>query len=97
MFQVEGVRLFNAHDFFEAITSGKDYRSGNLQAFENGEFNPAKQVAFKFEIYWSKFLKLPLNLKKATHSLDAARLIEIDLKACLLNLTKELFGKGKFL
>ena len=32
---------------------------------------------------------------QATHSLDAARLIEIDLKGCLLSLTKELFGQGK--
>jgi hypothetical protein len=32
--------------------------------------------------------------KQATHSLDAARLIEIDLKGCLLSLAKELFGQG---
>ncbi len=38
-----------------------------------------------------------LIISQATHSLDAARLIEIDLKGCLLGLTKELFGQGKFL
>ncbi len=34
------------------------------------------------------------SAKQATHSLDAARLIEIDLKGCLLALTKELFGQS---
>jgi hypothetical protein len=46
-FKVEGVRLFNAHDFFEKITSTKDSISKDLKAFENGECNPAKQVKFR--------------------------------------------------
>lgn len=34
------------------------------------------------------------NAKQETHSLDSAMLLEIDLKDCLLGLTKELFGSG---
>ena len=74
--QVEGVRLFNEHDFYETISRCKSQSGSNdsdLKVFELGERNLAKQ---------------------ATHSLDAARMIEIDLKNCLLGLTKELFGQG---
>ena len=33
--------------------------------------------------------------KQEVHSLDAAKLLEIDLKECLVGLAKELFGKGE--
>ena len=33
--------------------------------------------------------------KQGVHSLDAAKLIEIDLKECLVGLAQELFGKGR--
>ena len=77
-FQVEGVRLFNEHDFYETVarnSSEKIIGNSGLSVFEAGERNQSKQ---------------------APHSLDAARMIEIDLKNCLLELTKELFGQSTF-
>ena len=75
-FQVEGVRLFNEHNFYETVARNspdKSFGNSGLSVFESGERDQSKQ---------------------ATHSLDAARMIEIDLKGCLLELTKELFGQS---
>ena len=33
--------------------------------------------------------------KQETHTLDSCKIVELDLKDCLLGLTKELFGQGK--
>ena len=35
--------------------------------------------------------------KQETHTLDSCKIVELDLKDCLLGLTKELFGQGKLL
>ena len=35
--------------------------------------------------------------KQETHTLDSCKIVELDLKDCLLGLTKELFGQGKWL
>ena len=34
------------------------------------------------------------DLKQQSHTLDAAKMLELDLKKCLLGLTQDLFGKG---
>ena len=34
------------------------------------------------------------NEKQELHTLDSSKIIELDLKGCLLGLTKELFGQG---
>lgn len=36
------------------------------------------------------------DYKQAKHSQDAAKFLELDLKECLVDLSKALFGKGKF-
>ena len=35
--------------------------------------------------------------KQETHTLDSCKIVELDLKDCLLGLTKELFGQGELL
>ncbi len=68
--QIEGVRLFEDHLFFNNVKGPKSH----LQVFESG---------------------VRTDHKQETHTLDSAKLLEIDLKDCLLGLAKDLFGKGK--
>lgn len=65
--QMEGVRLFDEHTFFNKVRGNKDH----LKVFEDG---------------------VRTNDKQETHTLDTAKLLEIDLKDCLLGLAKDLFG-----
>ena len=67
--QMEGVRLFDEHTFFNKVRGNKDH----LKVFEDG---------------------VRTNDKQETHTLDTAKLLEIDLKDCLLGLAKDLFGSG---
>ena len=65
--QMEGVRLFDEHTFFNKVRGEL-----NLQVFEEDGVRT--------------------NDKQETHTLDTAKLLEIDLKDCLLGLAKDLFG-----
>ena len=68
--QMEGVRLFESHNFYDKVKGPK----ADLQVFEDG---------------------VRCNDKQEFHTLDSAKVLELDLKDCLLGLAKELFGPGK--
>jgi hypothetical protein len=53
---VEGVRLFNEHDFFECV-SGSTWPGGNpeLRVFESGSRNSSKQATHTLDVArWMK-------------------------------------------
>ena len=89
------------------LVVGDVYRRDAIDSSHYPAFHQMEGVRlFDDHIFFSKFrgntdhLKVfeegvRTNDKQETHTLDTAKLLEIDLKDCLLGLAKDLFGTGK--
>lgn len=77
--QVEGVRLLNENE---------------LNSLWVKKFKKRKDKSGIEQIKIFEEGGVKSQDKQGVHSLDAAKLMEIDLKECLVGLAQELFGKG---